>query len=96
MKRRVTLSGNRMKTKEALHAYVARKLHFPDYYGNNLDALHDCLSERSTPLHITVTYTERLKENLGNYGETFLQVLQDVAEENGYLTISICEGWKHQ
>ena len=89
MKRRVTLSGNRMKTKASLHTYIARKLHFPDYYGNNLDALHDCLSERTTPLHITVTYTARLKENLGEYADTFLQVLTDVAEENAYLTISI-------
>lgn len=89
MKRRVTLSGNRMKTKASLHTYVARKLKLPDYYGNNLDALHDCLSERATPLHITVTYTARLKENLGEYADAFLQVLTDVAEENEYLTISI-------
>ena len=89
MKRRVTLSGNRMKTKASLHAYVVRKLKFPDYYGKNLDALHDCLSERSTPLHITVTYTERLKENLGDYAETFLQVLKDVAEENKHITITV-------
>ncbi len=88
MKRRVTLSGNRMKTKASLHTYVARKLHFPDYYGNNLDALHDCLNERDTPLHITVTYTERLKENLGEYADAFLQVLTDVAEENSFLTLS--------
>ena len=94
MKRRVTLSGNRMKTKASLHTYIARKLKLPDYYGNNLDALHDCLSERSTPLHVTVTYTERLKENLGDYAEAFLQVLTDVAEENTSLTLSIHEDWK--
>lgn len=89
MKRRVTLSGNRMKTKASLHAYVARKLKFPDYYGKNLDALHDCLSERSTPLHITVTYAERLKENLGNYADAFLQVLTDTAKENQLISISV-------
>ena len=92
--KRVTLSGNRMKTKASLHAYVARKLKFPDYYGNNLDALHDCLSERSTPLHITVTYTARLKENVGDYADAFLQVLTDVAEENKYITLSTHEDWK--
>ena len=92
--KRVTLSGNRMKTKASLHAYVARKLKFPDYYGNNLDALHDCLSERSTPLHITVTYTARLKENVGDYADAFLQVLTDVAEENKYITRSTHEDWK--
>lgn len=89
MKRRVTLSGNKMTSREVLHTYLAKKLAFPAYYGKNLDALHDCLTERSTPLHITVTYTERLKENLGDYGDTLLQVLQDAAEENELITVSV-------
>lgn len=89
MKRRVTLSGNKMTSREALHTYLAKKLTFPSYYGKNLDALHDCLCERSTPLHITVTYTDRLKEHLGDYGETLLQVIQDAAEENERISLSV-------
>lgn len=89
MTRHVTLSGNRIKTKDALHAFLAKKLNFPDYYGKNLDALHDCLSAYRTPLHITVTYTERLKENLGDYGETFLQLLHDITEKNRLISISL-------
>jgi len=89
MRKRVTLSGNKMTSREVLHTYLAKKLAFPAYYGKNLDALHDCLCERSTPLHITVTYTERLKEHLGNYGETLLQMLQDVTEENEFITLSV-------
>ena len=88
MERRVTLSGNKMLTKEAMHTYLARKLKFPSYYGKNLDALHDCLGEISHPLHLTVTFTDRLTEELGNYGETFLEVLKDVAEENENITVS--------
>lgn len=89
MRKRVTLSGNKMTSREVLHTYLAKKLAFPAYYGKNLDALHDCLCERSSPLHITVTYTERLKEHLGNYGETLLQMLQDVTEENEFITLSV-------
>lgn len=89
MRRRVTLSGNKMTSREVLHTYLAKKLDFPSYYGKNLDALHDCLTERSTPLHITVTYTERLKKHLGGYSDTFLQVLQDAAEENECITVSV-------
>ena len=89
MRRRVTLSGNKMTSREVLHTYLAKKLAVPAYYGKNLDALHDSLTERSDPLHITVTYSERLKENLGDYGDTLLQVLQDVAEENEQITLSV-------
>lgn len=95
MRKRVTLSGNRMTSKEALHTYLAKKLAFPAYYGKNLDALHDCLCERSTPLRITVTYADRLKENLGNYGEALLQVLQDAAEENKMITLSLFSNERH-
>ena len=89
MRKHVTLSGKKMTSKEVLHTYLAKKLDFPAYYGKNLDALYDCLTERNTPLRITVTYTEQLKENLGEYGETFLQVLKDAAEENEQITLSI-------
>ena len=89
MRRRVTLSGNKMTSREVLHTYLAKKLAFPSYYGKNLDALHDCLCERSTPLHITVTYANRLKEHLGDYGETLLQVLQDTTEENELISLSV-------
>ncbi len=95
MRKRVTLSGNKMTSREVLHTYLAKKLAFPSYYGKNLDALHDCLTERSTPLHITVTYTERLKEHLGDYGETLLRVLQDATEENKHISISIYPERRH-
>lgn len=89
MRQHVTLSGNKMTSREVLHTYLAKKLAFPSYYGKNLDALHDCLTERCDPLHITVTYTERLKENLGDYGDALLQVLQDIAEENELITLAV-------
>lgn len=89
MERRVTLSGNKMLTKEAMHTYLPRKLKFPSYYGKNLDALHDCLGEISHPLHLTVTFTDRLTEELGDYGKTFLEVLKDVAEENENIRITM-------
>ena len=95
MRRRVTLSGNKTTSREVLHTYLAKKLAFPSYYGKNLDALHDCLTERSTPLHITVTYSERLKKHLGDYGETLLQVLQDAAGENELISISIYPERRH-
>lgn len=41
----VSLDVAEMTIKEEAHKYLSRMLQFPDYYGNNLDALYDCLTE---------------------------------------------------
>ena len=41
----IILNGAQLSTREKMHAYLAKMLHLPAYYGNNLDALHDCLTE---------------------------------------------------
>lgn len=41
----VTLPAGTWTDEADLHRDVARLLHFPAYYGRNLDALHDCLRD---------------------------------------------------
>jgi len=36
---------------DIMHADLQDKMHFPDYYGKNLDALNDCLSDIEPPEH---------------------------------------------
>lgn len=38
--------------KELIHDYIAENLGFPDYYGKNLDALYDCLTDIDEPTAI--------------------------------------------
>jgi RNAse (barnase) inhibitor barstar len=40
--RRIDLDGARMTGRAAAHAELARLLQFPDWYGGNWDAFHDC------------------------------------------------------
>lgn len=35
-----------------LHQLLAQALPFPDWYGSNLDALYDCLTELEEPTHV--------------------------------------------
>jgi RNAse (barnase) inhibitor barstar len=35
-----------------LHQRISECLSFPDWYGNNLDALYDCLTEIGSPTHL--------------------------------------------
>ena len=40
----IILNGAQLSTREEMHAYLAKMLHLPAYYGNNLDALWDVLT----------------------------------------------------
>ena len=40
----IELEGS-MLTEENAHDYLKKMLHFPEYYGKNMDALFDCLTE---------------------------------------------------
>lgn len=71
------LDFSNIKDKTELHAYLKRELQLPDYYGNNLDALYDCLSEQGSNLCITVDHFAVLKQTLGDYADVLLQVFED-------------------
>lgn len=69
-------------TPQALHEALAEALHFPQWYGHNLDALYDCLTDLETPTFLTLM-------NFPSWAETFLEVFQEAAEENDLLHITI-------
>lgn len=85
----VIIDGRKITDKVILHKYLKEQCGFPEYYGNNLDALYDVLTERSEPLEIKVEYAEELKEILCGYGEAFIETLQDAAAENERITVEI-------
>ena len=41
---KIILDGKDFKTKEELHKVLKEELELPEYYGENLDALWDCLT----------------------------------------------------
>ena len=41
----VVIDAKRLTDKSESHAYLKELFQLPDYYGNNLDAFHDCLEE---------------------------------------------------
>ena len=47
----VTLALARMQSIRQLHKYLRAELELPDYYGENLDALYDCLTEVASLLY---------------------------------------------
>lgn len=45
----VTFDASTWESPEDFHADVSQRLRFPEYYGRNLDAFNDCLSEIGHP-----------------------------------------------
>ena len=77
------------KTKEDAHSYLKKKLAFPDYYGNNLDALYDCLTDIYDKQTIMIPKEITSPRCLGNYGKRMLLVFQEAAKDNKNLQIII-------
>lgn len=88
--RKATLNGKRMINREVAHAYLKRKLGFPDYYGRNLDALWDLLTTIHEPLEIRIFNRDSILEKMGEYGERLLSTLDEASEENPRITLKYC------
>ena len=73
--RKIYLNGKAMRDRESMHDHLRRRLKLPDYYGNNLDALYDCLTENGEETELIVRNTEALRTAMGSYGTKFLSVL---------------------
>lgn len=87
--RKIELDLKKMNSVPNLHQHLFKILGLPKYYGCNLDALHDCLTEMVEPLEIVVPAQVTEEKYLGDYGKGLLQVLQDSAEENDCIKIIV-------
>lgn len=81
----VTLDGAVLSSKEELHQTLVRALAFPGWYGGNLDALFDCLTDLSEEVSITLLNWDRL----GDYGQRVKKVLLAAARENERITLQV-------
>lgn len=77
-----------MSTKEEAHNYLAQRLSFPDYYGRNLDALHDCLLDISTKTNIVFYNKCCLYAALESYACIMIKTFIHATEENDFLSVS--------
>lgn len=70
-------------TPQEFHRTLAETLSFPEWYGHNLDALYDCLTELETPVRLMIqNWDDRLP-----FAEDFRSVFLDAQEENPDLSI---------
>ena len=77
-----TIDIRNINTKKELHEILREVLPLPDYYGNNLDALYDVLTEQGEPWDIEIVFMNETEERLGAYLLTMKRMCEAVEEEN--------------
>lgn len=90
MLREATITSDKCLYKESLHEYLQEALGLPDYYGRNLSALADCLSETAEPMLVTFAINEQdLPAGMQAYVLRLAQVVarEALANENVSLII---------
>lgn len=57
------IKGKRLKDWKTFHSEFKKELHFPDYYGNNMNAWIDCMDELTNkPTLLIINNGKYLKE----------------------------------
>lgn len=79
----ILLDAAQMTTRREAHEYLQQQLAFPDYYGKNLDALYDCLTE----LDDTQVQFVNQEEAEGTYFDKVLRVFREAEEDSSRLQI---------
>ena len=82
------LDASNVTTRSALHDLFAQTLSLPEWYGRNLDALHDCLTEQSEDVCIAVCADELIGTLGERYVRQLLHLLRDCAGENPRIVLA--------
>ena len=81
----ITIDCAEIPDKAALHQALAQALRFPEYYGNNLDALYDCLTDIQEDTTVTLLQFDAM----GSFRAGFRAVLEEAEQDNSHLIITI-------
>lgn len=84
--RKILLDFNMARTPEQVQEYLAQKFGFPDYYGKNLDALYDMLTELAENTCVGIFESNTECQNEG-YLRNVKQVFWDAEKENPHLLV---------
>ena len=81
--KKITLEVENISGKEEMHKYLAEKFEFPDYYGGNLDALFECLTDIAEPTAVNIVNA------INDYDEQIINVITSAEEENDNLAVFV-------
>ena len=78
----VVLDGQYLSDRLTAHDYLKEQLQLPNYYGKNLDALYDLLTERGVTTEIQLIHSSQLND----CGRRIINTIMDCAKNNPAIT----------
>jgi len=84
---KITLNFAGINTPAAAQEYLARALAFPDYYGKNLDALYDMLTEWDRGGTFALRFPADPAPEMAAYLPRLRRVFRDAAAANPRLRV---------
>lgn len=91
--KKIILDLRTIKNREELYDIIAERFDFPDYFGRNLDALYDCLTEicEDTCVGLFLPEARADEEDVlfTDYLEKLRRTFEDAEEENAHVCVII-------
>ena len=78
-----TIDTSLITTAKDLHRILAQELDLPDWYGHNLDALYDCLTDLPEPMHLILKNWNADAD----FAPGFQSVFDDAQSDNTVFTV---------
>lgn len=82
----IIIDGAKIESKSQVNEIFVKELGIPEYCGNNLDNIAECLDELKTPVEISFLNRERMKLKFGRYATVLSQMLKLAAKHNSKIT----------
>lgn len=83
----ITVDCRNFVSRSDLHQAFAQALSFPDWYGNNLDALYDQLTSIGAETALRLLHWAEAEAAMGRYATCARRAIEDAAQQNPKLTV---------
>lgn len=83
---KILLDFRSTETPAQVQEHLAERFHFPGYYGKNLDAFYDCLTDITDDVCVGVFEYEG-KRQVDQYLSRVKQVLRDAQRDNPHICV---------
>ena len=85
----IVLDGSVMTSRERAYKHIARELRFPEYFGKNLDALYDLLTDLyvNEDTIVILMNCRKMKKSLGEYGDKLIEAFANEKKKKGFIFI---------